>query len=44
MGNTVRGGGRFGHTERNSRSHAKPLKKGAVALDLNEDMKTFKTW
>ena len=33
------------HSQRNSKSHQKPGRKGgAVAMDLVEDMKKFKTW
>lgn len=32
------------HTQRHSLSQRKPPKKGSVAMNLDEDMKKFKTW
>ena len=36
--------GRMFHSQRHSLSQRKPANKGAVALNLEEDMKKFKTW
>ena len=35
---------RMFHSQRGSKSHSKPIKRGTVAMDLNEDIKKFKTW